>query len=340
MRIRRRLPIWLGVLLVAAAIALVVFLRKHAPPEPARLLPGADGFIYINLKWIRRANVTGQMPTVPHDPEYEQFIQATGFQFERDLDQAALAIHYAANLPVTPGVPPQPRFSEIFVGRIDGEKLRAYLRKLATAVESDGSVDIYSIPLEGRTLRLAILSVDTVAASNHPDPQVIRSIVERSRKLASPFGGPALLRQYYKQVPLASLAWAIFKVDPAASHWSSSPMDLSVLFSKPATVVSSARYLGSIHLRAEAFTESAEEARRVAAQLETFLNIFHTAETTLPSQSSDPDVKQFFSSLKVQQSASQVVLSAIMPPGFLRKAVAAPPPGEALPSPAAKAPNN
>src|SRR4249919_2240718 len=116
MRIRRRLPILFGVVLVIAAIALAVVLRKHAPPEPARLLPGADGYFYVNLKWIRRANVAGQMPDVPHEPEYEQFIQATGFQFERDLDQAAFAIHYPAINPgAGPATPEPARFSEVFV---------------------------------------------------------------------------------------------------------------------------------------------------------------------------------------------------------------------------------
>ena len=46
MRIRRTLPIILGVLAVGAAVTLAVVLRKHAPPEPARLLPDADGFAY------------------------------------------------------------------------------------------------------------------------------------------------------------------------------------------------------------------------------------------------------------------------------------------------------
>src|SRR5438874_11055283 len=91
MRIRRSFPIFVGVLLVAAALTIIVQLRKHAPPEPARLLPGADGFLYVNLKWMRRINTGAQLPPVSHDPEYEQFIQATGFQFERDLDQAAFA---------------------------------------------------------------------------------------------------------------------------------------------------------------------------------------------------------------------------------------------------------
>lgn len=326
MRIRRRLPLIATVLLLAAAVALVVVLRKHAPPEPARLLPSADGFLYINLTWIRRADIAGQLPPVSHDPDYEQFIQATGFQFERDLDQAAFAIHYPASLPGGKSdASESPRFSEIFVGKIDGQRLRSYLRKIASSVENDGSVDIYSVPLEGRTLRVAILSVDTVAASNHPDPQVIRSIVERSRKLASPFGGPALLRQYYKHVPLASLAWAIFQVDPSAAHTSSSPLNLSFLFSQPAVVVASARYLGAIHLRSEAFTGSENEAKHVTEQLGTFLNIFHTAESTVAAPATDPDVKRFLDSLKVEQHNDRAVLTATVPPGFIRKAVAEPP---------------
>src|SRR6266699_4517561 len=96
MRFRRKLPVLFGFLIFVATVAAVVFLRKHAPPEPARLLPSADGFVYVNLRWIRRANIGGQLPAVSHDPEYQQFIEATGFQFERDLEEAAFAIHYPA----------------------------------------------------------------------------------------------------------------------------------------------------------------------------------------------------------------------------------------------------
>jgi hypothetical protein len=324
MRIRRRLPILFGFVLVAAAVALAVVLRKHAPPEPARLLPGADGYFYANLKWIRRANIAGQMPDVPHEPEYEQFIQATGFQFERDLDQAAFAIHYPPTKPGAKTSNPEPaRFSEVFVGKIDGQRLQAYLGKISASVESYNSVDIYSIPLEGRTLRVAILGFDTVAASNHDDPMVIRGIVDRSHKLASPFGGPALVRRYYKYVPLASLGWAILKVDPVDKLPARSP--LSFLFTKPAAVVASARYLGRVHFQAEAFTGSQDEAQRLSEQVGTFLQLFHTAEGTVSMPGNDPDVKAFFDGLKVQQHGDRTVLTASIPPGFLRKAVAAPP---------------
>src|ERR1700676_551954 len=93
MRFRRRLPIPLAVLIIAGALALIVTLRKHAPPEPARLLPGADGFFYVNLKWIRTF-ATGKLPPVSREPEYQSFVDQAGFQFECDLDKAAFAIHY------------------------------------------------------------------------------------------------------------------------------------------------------------------------------------------------------------------------------------------------------
>jgi hypothetical protein len=325
MRIRRRLPLIFGVLLVIAAVALVVFLRKHAPPEPARLLPSADGFFYVNLQWIRRADIAGKLPEVTHDPEYEQFIQATGFQFERDLDQAAFAIHYPSNPdPRIPGSD-EPRYSEVLVGKFDGDRLRNYLHTLSSSVETYGATDIYTIPLEGRTVRVALLGVNTVAASNHNDPLIIRGMIDRSRKLASPFGGPALLRQYYKHVPLASLAWLIVRATPSLNGTSNIPaagINLSFLFSKPVALVASVRYLGAVHLRAEAFTASEDDAKQATDKLKTFLALFDTAEVSVSGKGPDPDVKQFFSSLKVEQHNDRAVLTATVPPGFIRKAVA------------------
>jgi hypothetical protein len=161
-----------------------------------------------------------------------------------------------------------------------------------------------------------------VAASNHDDPNVIRDMVARSRKVASPFGGPALLRQFYKYVPIASLGWAIFQVNPPDGG----PVRnaLSFLITKPATVVASARYLGRVNFRAEAFTQSAEEAQRLTEQLGTFLQLFHTSEGAASTPGGDPDVQAFFDGLKVQRHDNRTVLTAAIPPGFLRKMVAPP----------------
>src|SRR5437764_8378833 len=194
MRIKRTLPIVLMVVAVAAAVTLAVQLRKHAPPEPARLLPGADAFFYLNLNAARRANSGKDLPAVSHDPEYERFIRETGFEFERDLDKAAFAVHYPAKWPAggTGGTAPEPRFSEVLEGKFHGERLTAYLRQIAKLVENYNSVEIFTFPFEGRSLRVAVLSADSVAASNHDDPAVIHGMVDRSRRLASPFGGPLL----------------------------------------------------------------------------------------------------------------------------------------------------
>lgn len=342
MRIKRTLPILFAVVAIAAAVFLLVQLRKHAPPEPARLLPAADGFLYVNLKWIRTFSATSPVPSVSHDPDYERFLQETGFEFERDLDQAALAVHYpAAWNGGTGGSAPEPRFSEVFVGKIDSDRLTAYLKKLAASTESYRNTEIYSIPLEGRTVRVAILSVDTVAASNHEDPNLIRGIIDRSRKLASPFAGPIFLRQYYKKLPLASLAWAIVRTEPTAKN--SVFSSASLILQKPTVVAISARYLTALHLRVEAFTATENDARALTERAGAFLNVFHAATGDVQAGGtenlpSDDDMKRFFDSARVEQHDDRVVLTATLPTGFLKKLLEAPPAEATQPAPEPPAP--
>jgi hypothetical protein len=337
MRIRRRLLIPLSVLLIVVAVALIVALRKHAPPEAARLLPGADGFFYINLKWIRTFNATNQLPPVSREPEYQKFVEETGCQFERDLDQAAFAIHYPQSWGGgTAGSATEPRFSEVFVGKIDSTRLTAYLRKISTSVDDYRGFEIYNIPLEGRTVRVAVLNYDTIAVSNHPDPDVIRGILDRSRKLASPFGGPWLLRNFYRRVPLASLAFAILRVRPEMTSLGGLG-SWSLLFPKPAVAVISARYLptfqtSALHLRAEAFTDSENTAQELVAKTSAFFSLFHAAEGSVGTQGTDPDVKAFFASLKVVQTGDRAVLTATVPAGFIRQALAEAPAETAAPA--------
>src|SRR6202051_3132763 len=338
MRIRRRLPIPLAVLLIAGALALIVTLRKHAPPEPARLLPGADGFFYVNLKWIRTF-ATGKLPAVSREAEYQKFVEETGFQFERDLDQAAFAVHYPQSWGGgTGGSASEPRFSEVFVGKIDSGRLTSYLKKLSTSIEDYRGFDIYSIPLEGRTVRVVILSYDSVAVSNHPNADVIRGMLDRSRKLASPFGGPWLLRRFYRKVPLASLSFAILRVQPAEMSSLSGMGGWSLLFPKPAVAVISGRFLRAFHLRAEAFTDSDADARAIAEKAGAFLSLFHAAEISVGTQGTDADVKTFFDSLKVEQSGDRAILTAVVPPNFVRKVLTEVPPDAFAPeSPAGPA---
>lgn len=329
MRIRRTLPIVLAVLVIAGAVVFAVQLRKHAPPEPARLLPGADGFLYVDYSWVRRTNGRPFNPVV-HDPEYERFIQDTGFDYERDLDSVAFAIHYPENWPGggTGGKAPEPRFSEVFIGRFDSDKCAAYFNRTAKSVESYNSVKIFTIPIYGRTFRIAILGVDAVAASNHEDPAVIRAMVDRSRRLASPFGGPALLRRYYKRVQLASPVWLVAHLDPSSPEFGG----VTNFLPHPTDVVISASFnplhlpfrAAALHVRAEAWAGSEEDARFIADKANVFLTLFHSAEASVGSPGSDADLKALFDSLEIKQEDKRAVLLATVPTEVLHKLTESP----------------
>jgi len=316
-RFRRFRLLALSVLLVAAVVTVVVELRKIAPPEAARLLPGADAFVYVDLQWARRATILTGLPQVKRSPEYDRFIQETGVDFERDLEQAAFAVHY----PVAGGQAKESRFSEVFVGHIDATRLGGYFRKMARTVDTEQGVEIYNIPMDDHILRAAILGPDMVALSNHEDPAVILGVVQRSRKRASPFGGPSFLRAYYKRVPFASMAWVIARVDPKTSTvlLPQLPISPGQLLQSPAVVVGSARLIRAVHVRAEAFTKNPEEARELTDKLGALLALVRFSEAETPSGGPDVDVKAFFESLKVDQEKDLAVLTATMPLGFVRK---------------------
>src|SRR3954467_13713991 len=89
---RKRIWVPLALLIVAVAIGAALYFRGQTAPEAARLLPGNDGVLYFDLKPFRAFSNFGDKPVV-HDPDYEAFVRETGFQLERDLDEAAIAIH-------------------------------------------------------------------------------------------------------------------------------------------------------------------------------------------------------------------------------------------------------
>jgi hypothetical protein len=344
MRRRRTLPIVLVVLLIAAAIALAVFLRRQAPPEPARLLPGADAFVFVNLKTVRSTDSLGDLAPVTHEPEYDQFIRETGFQFERDLDAVAFAVHYpstqlgAPNPASSNPAQDQPRFSEVFVGHVEAERINNYLRKISRQQELYRGVKIFIIPLEGRTVRAAMLGVREVAVSNTDGTQVIHGMIDRYKKLASPFAGPQLLRSYYKKLPHDAIAWAIVS-GPSGPPSAAAQLPSTVLGSEYRDLLTGSVILASLHydkalqLRAAAYCPSEEKASRLADRMGIFLELFRGMQSNVGRGVGDQDVKQFFDSLRVEQQGKNAILTASVPVGFIKKAIAEGPPTTAAPAP-------
>jgi len=320
---RRKFIIPLAVLAVAIAIALAVLLRKTAPPEPVRLLPEAQAYLYLDLSPLRAAGLLEKMPPVQLDPEYDKFVKETGFQFERDLEEAAIAVHEQP--PAAPG-PNEKRYSEVIVAKFDGQRARDYLKKVAQSIDTYHEREIYNVPREDRIVHVCILGPDLVAVSNANDPTIIRGIISRYRKLALPFGGPKLVREHYSALPFGTLSWAIADVGEGSTTNTALvlPGGYDLFFPPNTVMVASLRYLGSIDLKVRAITSSDDAARRITDQLSAFLAVFRTLE--LSAGGPDPDVKAFFDSIKVQQDGKSARLSADLPKGFLQKMLTEPPP--------------
>src|ERR1035437_3931539 len=204
---RTRRTLWI-VAAVLAFLAVAIFLRSKAPPEAARLLPESDGILYVNLRPVR-AFLHKDLKPPQRMPEYQQFIDAIGIDPERDLDEAAIALHRMAD---TNGPNGPVAYSMVLVGKITGQRLNAWLDAHAASRESYAGHTIYLIPSEGRTVRVAQIGYDMVAVSNTPTPEQIHSMLDRHGTAAWPFANSTLLRQHYHDVPLLSLAWGVGQI--------------------------------------------------------------------------------------------------------------------------------
>ena len=306
------------VVVLTAAVVVAVIWRRTMPPQAARLLPSADTLVYADLRPLRAGNVLRNLPTVEHDPEYDQFVNATGFQWERDLDQVAMAAHRPPR-DAAPGA--ETRYSEVFVGRFDSEKLEAYLRKLAGATERYRNLDVYAITLPGRTLRVAVLNQLMVAASNTEGPYVIHQIIDHYSGLALAQEPPELLRRYYRQVPLTAVAWAVSQLSPpgGGNHSVELPGGYNFIVPPDTALVASVRYASGVRLEAKALSANVADAQRLSDQLSALLALFRTVETSAQQPGGDADVTAFFQSLQVRREDATTVLTATVPPGFAKK---------------------
>ena len=319
---RRKLWIALAVLLVIGAILAALFLRKRAAPDAVRLLPNGDAILFVNLEPIRLLTDLGKNPPKNREPEYEEFVRQTGFEFERDLNHAALAIHYA-HTPANPDS--ETRYSEIMQGQFDSQRVSEYLRKLSKTVERYNDFDIYIIPLEGRTVRVVLLGIGTAAASNIEGADAIHGMIDRYKQAALPFAGPDLVRDYYARVPLGSVIWTIARIPANSSPQDRSelllPGSWSSLLPRGSTVIASARPLHEVHLRAQVITPSENEAASFSDRVNTFIAIFKTIDISMDGGGPDPDVKKAFDSFEVHQDKNEAVLTASVPFAFFKKIV-------------------
>ncbi|HET7104360.1 MAG TPA: hypothetical protein VFI20_09780 [Terracidiphilus sp.] len=334
-RTRKTLMIVAAVLLL---LALAVFMRSKAPPEAARLLPESDGIIYINLKPIR-AFFHKKLKPPQRVPEYEQFVDATGIDWERDLDQVAIGLHRMKD----PNGPNGPvAYSMVLVGKLTGKRLNAWLDAHAKSRENYAGQTIYDILSEGRTVRVVQIGYDMLAISNTPTPEQIHSIIDRHRTAALPFAGSTLLSRHYHDVPLLALAWGVGQIGlPFSESGTIKIFGFSLPLEPGSTIVASLTptlpLAGSLRLRVEDIAPNDEEASSQAAALATLVTMARGFTAPLADIPPNNGLKELLRTAAVTQKRNRVIVSASFPPALLTGLVSG---QSSLPAPATPASGN
>jgi hypothetical protein len=309
-RTRRTLLILAAVLVF---LAVAIFLRSKAPPEAARLLPESDGILYVNLKPLHSFAHRSLKPP-QRVPEYQQFVDAVGFDWEQDLDEVAIALHRMPD-PTGPNGPVA--YSMVLVGKITGKKLNDWLDTHATSRESYAGHTIYSIPSENRTVRVAQIGYDMVAVSNTPTAEQIHSMLDRHRTAAWPFAGSTLLNQHYREVPLLSLAWGVGQIGlPFSESGAIKIFGFSLPLESDSIVIASLRWTGSFHLRVEEIAASDEVATRQAAALATLVTVARGFTMPLGKNAANNSLKELLQTAEVTQKRNRMIVTATLSPSI------------------------
>jgi hypothetical protein len=314
-RTRRTLLIVAAVLLL---LAVAVFLRSKAPPEAARLLPESDGIVYVNLKPFR-AFFHKQLKPPQRVPEYQEFVDATGIDWEQDLDQAAIALHRMQD----PNGPNGPvAYSMVLVGKLTGKRLNDWLDAHATAREAYAGHTIYDVSSEGRTVRVAQIGYDTLAVSNTPTTEQIHSIIDRHRTAALPFAGSTLLSHHYSEVPLLSFAWGIGQIGlPFSESGAINVFGISLPLKDGTIFIASATptlpLVGMLRVRVEEIAPNETDAADQAASLQTLVMLARGVVGRLGGGPANSGLKELLKTAQVSQKHDRVVVTGTVSPGSL-----------------------
>jgi hypothetical protein len=313
-RTRRTLWVVAGVVLL---LALAVFLRSKAPPEAARLLPECDGILYVNLKPMR-VFLRKDLKPPQRVPEYQEFVDATGVDWERDLDSAAIALHRMQD----PNGPNGPvAYSMVLTGKLTGKRLNTWLDAHAGSREVYAGHTIYNIPSEGRTVRVVQIGYDMIAASNFPTPEKIHSIIDRHRAAALPFAGSTLLQHHYHDVPLLAVAWGVGQIGlPLSESGAIKVFGLSLPLQDDSTIIASVTpglpLANSVRLRVEEIAPDDQKAASQAAALSTIVLLARDVTTQLSNEPANNALRELLKTTEVTQKRNRVIATATLSPAF------------------------
>jgi hypothetical protein len=125
----------------------------------------ASTVVFADVPELRRTPFASELynwiPKTQIDAEYADFLRQTGFDYERDLDIAAVALIKGDK---------ENKVFAIAQGRFDRKKIEAYAARAGTRASRNGR-EIFCVPLGdgAHTISFAFLSRDKIAITNSGD---------------------------------------------------------------------------------------------------------------------------------------------------------------------------
>lgn len=171
-----------AVVIALAAISFFAYRRRTHTPTAARdeilsLLPAdASAVLFIDLRELRHAPFIAALyawaPKPQQDLDYSQFLQETGFDYERDLDLFAIAVIKHDS---------RTTLFAIADGKFDRPKISRYALKAGTVAKMSGR-EIFFPPAseDGKKISFAFLSNRRIALTDDSNAASLVSSQKRS----------------------------------------------------------------------------------------------------------------------------------------------------------------
>jgi hypothetical protein len=166
---KQRIAATVVAVLVVTAIALYAYQRWNGSGSSprnellAQMPADASAVIYVDLDALRQSPFLAELykwaPQPTADADYAQFVQSTGFNYERDLDRVSVALLKHAQ---------ERTLLIVAEGRFDRKKITGYASQAGTR-ETRGGREILSVPVSGSARRIALtfLRNDRIALTNN-----------------------------------------------------------------------------------------------------------------------------------------------------------------------------
>jgi len=298
---------------VAAAVRYAPQARRGTPgdlPELIELVPADSTLVaYADLAALRGSPLVQRLaaitPAANVDRDYADFVRATGFDYQKDLDAVVVASHGGTTLALA-------------MGRFDQDKIEQYALRSAKPDDENGHA-VYRVPsaTPGRSIALAFLDKEHMAISDGGD---LSSVLSASRPQLDP-----VMRERLSRVagtPLFAVAKTPGVANTPAAGRHPAPASTTLLQSLR-WVSFAARPDGSeIYLSAEGECDTSSQAESVAAGIELLRGVLGSAMADPKaggkmSAAQSSAVHQLLSAARVTTDATRVRLLLTLTPEML-----------------------